>query len=339
MAVVLMIRPQGLLGRIVPESGVTALAVPLLRRASPPARVAGAAALAVGIAVPFVVGPYATTVLTEAVIAILFAASLHLLMGPGGMPSFGHAAWFGLGAYAAALLAAAKAPMLLGLAAGFVLAGVAAVGFAAFTVRLAGVYLAMITLAFAQIVWAGASQWEALTGGDNGILSVWPPAWAGSTAAFYWLALGISIAGTLLLRQAIYAPFGFALRGVRDSPARAAAIGLNAVALRIVAFGLAGAAAGLAGGLFAFAKGSVFPSYAGIPRSVDALVMVLLGGVHAASGPVIGALAYTGLYDTLLGASGWWRLLLGAAIIILVVVFPDGLAGGKLGLGRRPAGA
>ena len=327
MAVVLAVRPQGLLGRVVvePRSG----AAPLLRPTPPVLRMAGVVALVAAVAAPFAAGPYATAVLTEAAIAMLFAASLHLLMGPGGMPSFGHAAWFGLGAYAAAL--AAGGSMLGSLALAPVVAGLAGLMFAALTVRLAGVYLAMITLAFAQIVWAGASQWDAVTGGDNGILNVWPRAWVGTPARFYWLVLGVTVAGTLALRLAIQAPFGFALRAVRDSPARAGAIGINAMAVRIVAFGVSAAAAGLAGALFVFAKGSVFPGYAGIPRSVDALAMVLLGGLHTLSGPIVGALVYTGLYDSTLASSGAWRLVLGGVIILLVLAFPHGIVGGIAG--------
>ncbi len=107
----------------------------------------------------------------------------------------------------------------------------------------------------------------------------------------------------LLLRRVLYAPFGTALRAARDSPLRAEAIGLPVQRLRLAAFALAGAAAGLAGGLYAYAKGSVFPTYISIPKSVDALLMVLLGGVETISGPIVGALAYVGLYDTLLRAT------------------------------------
>ncbi len=179
MAVVLMLRPNGLLGRPLAEARVVGGVVPLVRPAPLAARVLGAAALAAAIAAPFFVGAYGLSVLTEAAVAILFAASLHFIMGPGGLPSFGHAAWFGLGAYAAGLIAVAHAPMLLGLAAAPLLAGVVAALLGGFTVRLSGVYLAMITLAFAQIVWAVAFQWVEVTGGDNGMLNVWPARWAG----------------------------------------------------------------------------------------------------------------------------------------------------------------
>ncbi len=151
------------------------------------------------------------------------------MMGPGGMPSFGHAAWFGIGAYAAGLLAQRRAaPRWRRPARG---AGGRRARrrccSARFVVRLSGVYLAMLTLAFAQIVWAVAFQSVEWTGGDNGILGVWPPGWARGPAAFYWLALALCLGGALLLRRVLYAPFGYALRAARDSALRAEAIGVS----------------------------------------------------------------------------------------------------------------
>jgi branched-chain amino acid transport system permease protein len=219
------------------------------------------------------------------------------------------------------------APFPLALLAAPVAAGLMALAFGWFVVRLSGVYLAMLTLAFAQIVWAVAFQWTDVTGGDNGILSVWPPRWLVDPRAFYWLALALCVGGAMALRCVLYAPLGWALRASRDSALRAEAIGLPTARVRLAAFTLAGAAAGLAGGLAAFSKGSVFPTYIGIGRSVDALLMVLLGGVQTISGPIVGALVYTGLYDTLLQATDWWRFSLGSAILVLVLAFPDGIAG------------
>ena len=328
MAVVLILRPNGLLGRPQVESRAAPDAVAVIRPAPLALRVLGGVALLLALAAPLVAGPYALSVLTEMLILLLFAASLHFMMGPGGMPSFGHAAWFGIGAYAAGLLAQdAGAPMFAGLPAAPVAAGLAAALFGSFVVRLSGVYLAMLTLAFAQIVWAIAFQSVDWTGGDNGILGIWPEGWARDKAAFYWLTLALTLGTTMLLRRAIYAPFGMALRAARDSTLRAEAIGLDTRLLRLLGFVTAGAAAGLSGGLYAYAKGSVFPTYISIPRSVDALLMVLLGGVQTVTGPIVGALAYVGLYDTLLRATDLWRLALGVAIILLVLAFPEGIAG------------
>ncbi|MEJ1978526.1 MAG: ABC transporter permease [Acetobacteraceae bacterium] len=326
MAVVLMLRPNGLLGRA-PAPGVVLGAPPLVGPAPRALKLAGAALLLLAIAAPLFAAPYLLAILTEAAVAVLFAASLHFMMGPGGMPSFGHAAWFGIGAYAAGLAThALAAPMPLGLLLAPLCAGAAAFAFGAFVVRLSGIYLAMLTLAFAQIVWAIAFQAD-WTGGDNGILGVWPSAWAAGPVAYYGLTLALCAGFTLLLRRVLYAPLGYAIRATRDAPARAEAIGLNTGAFRLAAVTISGAAAGLAGGLFTYAHGSVFPTYISIPRSVDALLMVLLGGVQTIAGPVVGALAYTGLSDLLLRATDLWRFWLGALIVLLVLAFPEGIAG------------
>ena len=327
MAAVLAVRPHGLLGRALAPARGEAQATALIRPASPALRGLGLAVLARAMAAPVLAGPFVLSVLTEALVAMLFAASLHAMMGPGGMASFGHAAWFGIGAYAAALAAKGLLmPMPVGLLLGPLLAGAAALAFGWFVVRLSGVYLAMLTLAFAQIVWAVAFQSD-LTGGDNGVLGIWPDAWAQDPRVFYALALVLCAGGTLGLRRVLFSPFGYALRAARDAPARAEAIGLWPARLRLAAFALAGAAAGLAGAVGTYSKGSVFPTTISISRSVDALLMVLLGGVQTMSGPIVGALAYTGLYDVLIRATDLWRLCLGLIIIALVLAFPQGIAG------------
>jgi branched-chain amino acid transport system permease protein len=327
MAVVLVLRPNGLLGR----AGAPTLPAGAARAVRPPTRgqmFGWAALLLLALAAPLLAGPYLLSILTEALVAVLFAASLHFIMGPGGMPSFGHAAWFGIGAYAAGLSAQwLGAPMPLGLALAPLAAAAVAALFGTLVVRLSGVYLAMLTLAFAQIVWAMAFQWVGVTGGDNGILGIWPPAWASGPVGFYLLALLLCAGGAAGLQRVLYARFGYALRAARDSVLRAEAIGLDTQRIRLVAFTLAGAAAGLAGAVFTYMKGSVFPGYVSIPRSVDALLMVLLGGVQTMAGPVVGALAYTGLYDGLLRVTELWRLVLGLVIVGLVVAFPEGIAG------------
>jgi branched-chain amino acid transport system permease protein len=326
MAVVLVLRPHGLLGR-----EVAAARLEVFAPVRPPERALvwlGAAALAAAVLAPLWAGPFVLSVLTETMVAVLFAASLHFMMGPGGMASFGHAAWFGIGAYAAAWtvkgLGVGMAP---GLVLAPLLAGAAAAALGWFVVRLSGVYLAMLTLAFAQIIWAALVQAVDITGGDNGVLGVWPAAWAADPRVYYLLALVLGIGGALWLRQVLYAPFGYALRAARDSEVRAGAIGLHAGWLRLTAFALAGAAAGLAGGVSAFSRGSVFPTFVSISRSVDALLMVLLGGVQSMAGPMVGAAAYTGLFDLLLLATDRWRAVLGVAIILLVLLFPQGIAG------------
>jgi branched-chain amino acid transport system permease protein len=330
MAIVLVVKPYGLLGR--KPSGHAArgqtIPEPLIMPADKLTRTVGALALPAMLLLPLMLGDYGLSFITELAIFVLFAASLHFMMGPGGMHSFGHAAYFGLGAYGAALAVKWLAlPMAGGLLAAPLLAGVAGVVFGWFCVRLSGVYLAMLTLAFAQIAWATAFQWVDFTGGDNGILGVWPSEWAKPKLAYFYLTLIVSVAGVLALRFVIHSNFGYALRAGRDSPLRAEATGLNVQHLQWAGFTIAAVAAGLAGGLFAFFKGSVFPTYMSIPKSVDALLMVLLGGVQTMSGPIVGAIAFVGLEEQLMRFTSYWRFVLGLIIVLLVILFPKGLAG------------
>lgn len=337
MAAVLVFRPFGLFGRPMGEQRSAGPAT------MPPARVrlkAGwawaLAALAVLAILPPLFGGYAVTVVTEIAILALFAASLHFMMGPGGMPSFGHAAFFGAGAYGAALLAHdAGAPMLVGLVAAPIVAALLAIACGWFLVRLSGVYLAMLTLAVAQIVWSVATQWIDFTGGDNGVLGVWPARWLGGPTGYYLLTL-LAVAGSILvLRRIVFAPFGYALRAGRDAPLRAEASGIDLVRVRWSAFVIAAAFAGLAGGLFAYAKGSVFPTYIAISRSIDALLMVLLGGVNTLAGPLVGTITFVGLEDEVSRFTDLWRLVLGLIIVLLVVAFPEGIVGFALARWRH----
>ena len=249
-------------------------------------------------------------------------------MSVGGLASFGHAAYFGLGAYGVALLAKmAGLPMILCLLLGPLLGCLGAAVFGFFAVQLSGVYFAMLTLAFAQIVWSIAFQWVEVTGGDNGILGVWPEKWAASPSHFYWLSLGIAALAVAALRIIAFSPFGFALRATRDSPLRSEAVGIDGKRVQWTALVVAGTVAGVAGALFAFLKGSVFPDTLGISLSVDALVMVLLGGIETVSGAVTGAIVYKALSIWLVSQTDWSKLVLGAFIVLIVVAFPKGIVG------------
>jgi branched-chain amino acid transport system permease protein len=329
MAVVLIVRPWGLFGRREAAARRTpGLTVNPWRPLTSLERLAAIALFALAATLPLAGGNYALTVGSEIAIFVIFAASLHFLMSVGGLASFGHAAYFGLGAYGVAFLAKmAGLPMLVCLLLGPLLGCLGAAIFGFFAVQLSGVYFAMLTLAFAQIVWSIAFQWVSVTGGDNGILSVWPEAWAASPQRFYWLALGIAALVVAGLRLVVFSPFGFALRATRDSPLRSEAIGINGKLIQWTAFVIAGTVAGLAGALFAYLKGSVFPDNLGIPLSVDALVMVLLGGVETVSGAVIGAIVYKALSIWLVSQTDLSKLVLGGFIVLIVVAFPKGIVG------------
>lgn len=326
MALVLLVRPAGLFGV------ATATVAPSpreQRRLAPIGRVHLWTAIVVAIAavvLPIAAGTYAAVVATDILIAALFTASLQLLTGSGGMASFGHAAWFGIGAYAAARVALAGYPFGAAVVAAPLAAGLVAAAFAAVSSRVSGIHFAMLTLAFAQILWSAAIDWESVTGGSNGLIGVWPPSALAEPSHYYALVLALCAAALAALVAIAFTPFGYALRASRDAPLRARACGIAVGARRREAIWLSAAFAGLAGALYAFSKGGVGPDSLAIPRSVDALVMLLLGGLSAVFGPLAGAAALTWLQDTLARSTEYWHAATGVAILILVLAFPDGIA-------------
>ncbi|MDX7949949.1 ABC transporter permease [Lichenihabitans sp. Uapishka_5] len=329
MALVLTVRPHGLFGRAQPP--VRSLPAPTSRPWAPfgwPARTVAAVLAIVAALLPFWAGPYGLAVGAEIAVAVIFAASLQLLMSPAGLVSFGHAAYFGLGVYGAALavkLGGLSMGPAIGCGVALGLGGAALFGW--LCVRLSGVYFAMLTLAFAQIVWSVAFQWTDVTGGDNGLLGIWPAPWAATPRAFYWLCVAVAVTVAGLIRVVTFSPFGFGLRAVRDATGRAEALGFSRARLQWGAFTLAGGLAALAGGLFAFLKGSVFPDSFGVGTSVDGLVTVLLGGVGTISGSVAGAILYKGLSIWLVSQTDYSKLVLGIVIVALCVALPRGLGG------------
>ncbi|MET3913927.1 branched-chain amino acid transport system permease protein [Variovorax sp. OAS795] len=338
MAIVLVWRPWGLLGRPQAPSRYVGMQEEPLRRASKGYLWLVAALGLALMAMPLFTAdsPYTTVLMIDLLIAALFAASLHFIMGPAGMHSFGHAAYFGLGAYGAALLVRASGmPMELALIVAPLVAAIGAFVYGWFAVRLSGVYLAMLTLAFAQITWAVVYQWDSFTGGSNGLTGVWPSEWLSDKRTYYWLTLVLVAAGILMLRRVLFSPFGYALRAGRDSVLRADAIGIDVKRMQWTAFVIAGAAAGLAGSLYAFSKGSISPESLSVDKSVDGLVMVLLGGIQTLAGPVVGAVTFSWLHDTVARNTDYWRATLGAIILLLVLLFPQGIAGFAKQLSER----
>ena len=343
MVVVLIFRPFGLFGReeVAGEHGQVGEPERPIKPAGQTARMIVVVGLVLLGLLPLVGDSFILVLITDIAIFCLFAASLHFLLGLGGLVSFGHAAYFGGGAYAAALLVTyAGTPMELALILAPLAAGLTAIIFGWVCLRLTGVYFAMLTLAFAQLLWSLVFQWGDFTGGDDGLVDIWPSEWASGTTTFYYLALVLCIGGIILLRHTAHSPFGYALRGARDSARQAEATGINTKHVQWVAFGFAGAMAGIAGGLFVFSKGSIFPNELEIARSFDALIVVFLGGVKTLAGGVVGGAALEGAKDYITRFE-YWRLLLGLLIIFVVILAPDGIAGTlrkwaeKIGLMKR----
>lgn len=330
MAIVLVIRPWGLLGRPQISKPHSSELETSFRIPNQPLKIVGTLLILLLIGLPYFASesPYTIILVIDLLIATIFSVSLHFIMGPGGMHSFGHAAYFGLGAYIAALLVRYLGiSMELVLILAPLLTGIAALIFGWFSVRLSGVYLAMLTLAFAQIAWAVIFQWDSLTGGSNGLTGVWPSQLFKDKIAYFYLTLALVTFVILAIWRILFSSFGFALRAGRDSDMRAEAIGIDVKKIQLIAFIIAGIFAGLGGVLFAFSKGSISPEVIHIGRSIDGLVMVLLGGINALTGPIVGAVTFTWLHDVIARSTDYWRAALGLIILFLVLLFPRGISG------------
>jgi branched-chain amino acid transport system permease protein len=329
MAVVLMIKPYGLFGReeVAGEHGQVGEPERPIKPADARGRMIVGCLIAALALLPMFDSTFLTILITDILIFCLFAASLHFLLGLGGLVSFGHAAFFGSGAYVAALLVShAGTPMELAFLLAPLGAGMAAVIIGWMCIRLTGVYFAMLTMAFAQLLWSLVFQWGEFTGGDDGMVDIWPAEWLSTTNAYYYFTLVVGVGAIILLRHVAHSPFGYALRASRDSERQAEATGINTKHVRWAAFAFAGAMAGVAGGLFVFSKGSVFPTELEIAKSFDGLIVVFLGGVKTLSGGVVGG-ASLELIKDFLTRFEFWRLSLGVLIIVVVILAPEGIVG------------
>ena len=336
MGVVLALRPSGLMGKAADAAPREPPQRFVLAPASDLSMALAMAMLAAGLAACWFAGEYWRSLAMDALILLIFGISLQAVMALGGLVSFGHAAFFALGAYGAALAHSQwSASLPLALASGCLLALIVAAAFGALVVRSGGVYLAMLSLALAQVVWALASQWVGVTGGDNGVIGLYLVT-AETRPLFYALLAGLALGSLGALRRLVQSPFGAALQATRDAPERAAASGLPVNRLRYRIFVQSAALASLAGGLFAAHKGAVFPSAASVSTSVDALLVVLLGGVHQLWGVVAGSSLLV-LASSELGRNfDYWRGCLGLFVMLIMVFSPAGLLSH---LGRRKTGS
>lgn len=288
--------------------------------------------------VPVLGGRYETYLVTQIVIFALFALALNLLVGFGGLVSFGHAAYFAIGAYAVAILGTTlQWPFALTLVCAILLSAAAALVIGYFCVRLTSIYLAMLTLAFAQLVWAIAFQWRGVTRGDTGFIGLRVPDLISTPQAFYYFALSAALLSGLVLWLITRSAFGRTLVSTRENEMRAESVGVNVRRVRLIAFVVSGMFSGLAGGLFALFNRSVFPDFAWWTMSAEVLIMTILGGIYSFFGPALGAAAII-LLDTIITEhTEYWPTVLGVVLLVVLFVFPDGLAGlaGRLRKGGR----
>jgi branched-chain amino acid transport system permease protein len=283
---------------------------------------------------------FALTLFTRIVIFALAASSLNLIMGYGGMMSFGHAAYLGIGGYAVGILAAE------GIGSGFIQWPVALAASALFalvigalSLRTRGVYFIMITLAFAQMAYYVASGLSRY-GGDDGLTIYKRSDFGGlinlsNRVQFYYLCVGCLFGGLYLIWRIINSRFGMVVQGLRSNEARMQAIGFPATRYRLVCFVIAGVLCGLAGALLANNTDFVSPATMYWTRSGDLMVMVILGGMGSLFGPVIGAIVYLVLEEFLSQITEYWALIMGPLLLLIVLFGRGGIFGllGRLGRG------
>jgi branched-chain amino acid transport system permease protein len=290
--------------------------------------------------VPWLGSRYDTFLAAQIAIDALFAVSLNLLLGTTGLVSFGHVAYFGVGAYVCGILMKTYGmPFIVAFPAAGIGAGVFALVSGYFCVRLTKLYFAMLTLAFSQIVWAICYKWNAVTGGDQGLPEIpypnldWMTAIPGLGdlsigARFYLLTLVLVAVSLAVLHRVVRSPFGRMLTTIRDNPERAAFIGLNVRAYQLAAFVVAGAFAGLAGALYGIFSRGVFADYVFWSKSAEVIIMTILGGMDYFWGPPVGAFALVWLNQEITDYTQYWSFVLGSLLLVLLFVFPGGIVGG-----------
>lgn len=302
----------------------TAHAGPGLQRRDWVRRYGPAVLLVVLAPVPLALGDYGRSLVTEILLFCIFAMSLDLLLGYTGLVSFGHAAYFGLGAYSVSVLAAQFGihPVLGGVGAmGIAAVAAAAMGF--FCIRASGVYFIMLTLAFAQLLHTVCLKWRSVTGGSDGMVA---PR-LGSGEETYIVVLLMCAVVYVGLRRLVASPLGHVLVGVRENEGRMRAAGYAAPRYKLLSFVIAGGLGGLAGALFAMHNGFVSPAVFFWALSGEGLIMVILGGIGTLIGPMIGAAVFLLLKHFVSTYSTHWELLVGATLILCVLFFKQGIYG------------
>ena len=272
---------------------------------------------------------------TRAMVFAILAMSLDILLGFTGLASLGQAAYFGVGAYLTAILASRYHVGLgwdfwLVVVLGMLIGAVLAAFFGLFAIRATGVYFLMITLALGQCVWGLAYRWNSLTGGDNGINVTSRPNFGldlTNERTFFFLVFGFFAATLILLYVLVRSPFGRSLAGIRERELRMQILGYNTWLHKYIAFIIAGAFGGLAGVLWAHTNGLVSPETVVLTTSVDALLMVVLGGAGTLVGAAIGSAIVFGLREYLSTLVPWWQYVLGGVYVLTILYLPTGLMG------------
>jgi branched-chain amino acid transport system permease protein len=294
---------------------------------------AGAGAVLMAAAVAPLLSSYPLTLLTQVAIMAILAMSLDVLLGYTGLPSLGHAAYFGAAAYAVGILSTERqAGFVTCFVVGVVVAGITAAVFGLVAIRATGTYFLMITLALGMVVWGLAFRWVSMTKGDNGIAGVPRPdlalPWSLSAPLpFFYFALAAAMLAWIALGTLARSPFGLTLKGIRESETRMRALGYNVWLHKYLAFVIAGVFAGFAGVFWAYYNGFVSPVDVQLVTSVETLLMVALGGPGTLAGPALGAAVIVFLKNFVSVYTKRWLLILGAVYIGVILFAPRGVLG------------
>ncbi len=292
------------------------------------------------IALPFLAGEYYVNLASQIFIFAVFAASINLLLGYGGLPTLGHASYLGVAAYASALLGLklGLSPMLAAPAA---LLGTTllAAAFGLIALRAAGLGFLMLTLALSQVLWGTAYRWVSMTDGDNGLRGLSRPAPFGialdSANAFYFFTLVITVAAIWMMARFVASPFGAALRGTRDQPRRMSALGHDVWMIRWITFIYAGFWGAVSGLLFVYYHKYIHPVSLSLTNSAEGLLAVIAGGSGTLAGPLVGAAIVMLLKNWVSAYVERWNMLMGFVFVVIVVFMPEGVVPGVKRLWRR----
>ena len=276
----------------------------------------------------FVSPPLVVFAIIEVMIFALYASALNLLLSYSGMVSFGHAVYFGLGAYGLAIVIAKFGlPVPVGIIAGPIVSAAFGLLYGALAVQLTAIYAAMVTLACAEITFAIVFQWFDFTGGDSGISGHVPAMMGLEPYQFGLVVLVVVTASILGLWRIIHSPLGLTIRAVGQNSLRAAALGHGRKKVQLISFVISAFFAGIAGTLFGMFHGNVFPDYVGVLITVDGLVMVILGGLYSFGAGIYGAIVYKILDNLIAHYFQYWQLVVGVILVVVVLASPSGIAG------------
>lgn len=301
---------------------------------------------------PSLAAPYQIILLSYGLIMAIAALAFNLLLGHTGLLSFGHSAYFGAGAYAAAFIvkylrvSSMEAFLVGGLLAGFLVAAI----FGFVCVRYTRIFFSILTLALSQVLWSLAFKFFAITGGTDGMRVPTPSLLSGVLGAaddkitflahqYYYYVLVIFLVCTAVMWLIVNSPFGKSLQAIRDNEVRAEFVGVRVKRYRWIAFVVSGIFAGIAGALWAPLNGLITPDVLYWPFSGEIVFMAVLGGFRSFGGPIVGAVVFNYLKDYAVGHTTYWQLLLGVILLVLVVVLPDGILGTMRRIWRRLRGA